>query len=110
MKLYLALKLFDLDNKSFYNKDKDCKIILIKKKYKKLMLLYHPDKNTTSGNANANANAQIINEAYSLLLKELFLKEDYILEFLKTFTKTGDIVIDNDIKKYGYKLYEFFKK
>lgn len=87
----IAIQLFDLDYNEINNST------LIKKRYKQLMLKYHPDK--TNGN---HKNAQIINEAYLLLLSE----QDPI-KILENIIYTE---FDNQLKLYSKNLELFLNK
>lgn len=95
MKYNNAIKILELDNYENYNID------IIKKKYKSLALLYHPDKNIDKG---STEKFQQIKEAYDFLIEN----EDISDENLSDDEYNED---DENIDKnsYRYYLYSFLK-
>ena len=111
MEILKALQIFELNSAEFYVKSNVEKTKVIKKIYKKKILIFHPDKNNNDSNFTRIATE--LNEAYNILLHEYsqdFESEKILIEILKSYTSTGDKRKDARIKEYGTKLYNFFMK
>lgn len=109
MNVLEALTVFELNKADFYIKPSSEKKQLVKKRYKKMILMYHPDKN--KGDEECNKISIKINEAYKVLISEYsedFSSEMFLINILKSYIETGDPDVDEKIKHYGFNLYNFF--
>lgn len=125
-KYYFKLFGLNTDFFTFYKKAHERDVIL-KKRYKLLMLKYHPDKNVLNKDENFNNYTKIIIEAYRYLLEynheigdyytteETFMTTgdnvvDKIISSLRFFTETGDDDLDENIKLIGKSVYNMINK
>lgn len=80
----------------------------LKKRYKELILYYHPDKN--NGTKISKKYSQIINEAYIILQDKTNKKvkkcTDILMDILQDFVYTEDEVLNKIIENVGKKIYE----
>lgn len=102
MKLYYKL----------FNLDETCSVNDIKREYKKLIRIYHPDKNKNSKKSNNNFIS--IQNAYFFLLSKhenkIHTCEDILIQILHDYTISGDIYLDNTIKYYGENIEKILSK
>ena len=91
-----AIKILELNNNEDYN------IEIIKKKYKSLALLYHPDKNLDKG---STEKFQQIKEAYDFLMEKEDFSDDELLDYENN--EEDEKIIDKN--SYRYYLYSFLK-
>jgi len=116
MKLKHSLQLFDCENEYFNNLCLQDKLNFLKNKYRSLILVYHPDKNIQKENENYNNYFKIIKESYDILTEHYKQQhqqfdlsvQQRIINMLKTFIKTGNDQIDDEILRIGKKIQKIF--
>lgn len=108
-------KLFECDSKEFYQLTRQSdKLEFVKRRYKQLLLKYHPDKNTLLSARKSGHYIIIINKAYQKTIDYIKTNNEtcalgIVLDTLKDYTKTDDKDTDKFIKHHGFQLLRYFK-
>ena len=105
MDIQIACNLLDIDDLTRGNYT-NLTYDYVKRKYHKMALKWHPDKNGNT--VEATERFQKINEAYTYLITELELTNDNDNEEIQTAVKAGvDVILEVDFTNKDYKKVDF---